>query len=185
MVFNLTPPLSICKTVACSWKENVLYNFNGGSDGYGLGGLVWDQQANLYASRPYGGSADYGVVDQFTKVGNSWTATPIHTFTGQPDGARPNKDLITDSSGNIFGTTSSGGLYGLGTVCELSYVGGQWVETILYNFENNTDCDGECPAAGVTMDSAGNLYGTAATSSSPNCSGWSVFELARSGESYT
>ena len=68
-----------------------------------------------------------------------------------------------------------GGLYGYGTVFELTYTKGiGWTETVLYNFQNLSD--GEEPAAGLIMDAAGNLYGSAADGG--NGGGGTVFELS-------
>lgn len=73
--------------------------------------------------------------------------------------------LIFDSAGNLFGTTSVGGIQsaqcGCGTVFELSppsEPGRAWLETVLYMFQGSPD--GSQPTAGVIFDSAGNLYGT-------------------------
>ena len=77
------------------------------------------------------------------------------------DGANSWSGLTFDSAGNLYGTTSSGGLYGGGTVFELMpNTGGQWTEKILHNFNQN-GIDGSYPVAGVIFDAAGNLYGTA------------------------
>ena len=63
--------------------------------------------------------------------------------------------MIRDSAGNFYGTTYGGGAYGYGVVYELD---AQGHETVLYTFTGGTD--GGNPQAGVTRDSAGNLYGT-------------------------
>ena len=78
---------------------------------------------------------------------------------------RPLGGVVLDSSGNLYGTTSMGGSgtappYQCGTVFELNPgEGGQWVETVLYNFQGGS-IDGYDPQAGVILDKAGNLYGT-------------------------
>ena len=63
-----------------------------------------------------------------------------------------------DSSGNLYGTSVQGGLFGGGTVFEVTPAG---VHTVLYNFTGGAD--GGEPYKGVTLDSQGNLYGTAVT----------------------
>ena len=106
--------------------------------------------------------------------------TVIHDFTG-PDGARPTGDLIFDSDGNIYGVTDNGGyitksgdcVSGCGTVFKLSRVPGGWKHTILYKFHGGTD--GSNPMAGLVIDGAGNLYGTAVASASES---GVVFELS-------
>jgi uncharacterized repeat protein (TIGR03803 family) len=91
IIFDLIPPLSLCKTANCSWKENMLYSFMGyPSDGDepGYGDLIWDQQGNIYGTTTHGGPSGFGTVYQLTKSGNSWTEAPIYSFSG-PDGEQP------------------------------------------------------------------------------------------------
>jgi uncharacterized repeat protein (TIGR03803 family) len=84
----------------------------------------------------------------------------LHNFGNVPDGATPDSSLIFDAAGNLYGTTAGGGGHGYGTVFELTPVAGRgWSEKILHNF-NHDGVDGESPAAGLVMDSVGNLYGT-------------------------
>jgi uncharacterized repeat protein (TIGR03803 family) len=88
----------------------------------------------------------------------------LYNFGG--DDNNVNGGLIRDAVGNLYGVTSSGGIYhcgisGCGTVFELSpVVGGSWTETVLYNFGNGTD--GAFPSW-LIMDAVGNLYGTTDT----------------------
>jgi uncharacterized repeat protein (TIGR03803 family) len=135
---------------------------------------------NIYGTTEFGGTSDLGTVFQMTKMGNDWTEVPIYSFTG-PDGLQPYAGVILDSSGNLFGTTEEGGLYGFGTVFELSYnINSGWTETVLYSFQNLSD--GEYPGAGVVMDSAGNLYG--ATTNGGAGGGGTVFEVSPAGNSW-
>jgi uncharacterized repeat protein (TIGR03803 family) len=64
--------------------------------------------------------------------------------------------LVFDKKGNLYGTTSEGGIFGEGTVFELTSKGR---EKILYNFGAQPN-DGMFPEAGVVFDTSGNLYGT-------------------------
>jgi len=84
--------------------------------------------------------------------------------TNQPglDGFIPSGPVMFDSSGNMYGTTQSGGMYGRGAIFELSPSGTGWTETLLYSFcPGGVPCpDGEVPESGVIMDATGNLYGT-------------------------
>ncbi|MFZ0707263.1 MAG: choice-of-anchor tandem repeat GloVer-containing protein [Candidatus Korobacteraceae bacterium] len=182
VVFNLTPPLSICKAAACFWKENILRNFMQSPDGAfpGYGDLVWDQQGNIYGTTSNGGASGSGTVFKMTKSGNTWTETPIWSLSGGLDGGQPEGGVVLDSSGNLFGTTFSGG-YGYGSVFELSYINGNWVETRLYDFQGRSD--GGAPYAGLVFDKSGNLYGT--TSYDGSGGGGTVFELIPSGDTWT
>ncbi|MFZ0704704.1 MAG: choice-of-anchor tandem repeat GloVer-containing protein [Candidatus Korobacteraceae bacterium] len=181
-VFALTPQVSICRTANCFWAETTLHQFSGSPDGQypGFGDLIWDPMGDIYGTTQNGGTSDLGTVYEMTKSGNNWTETPIYSFTG-PDGDFPFGGVILDSSGNLFGTTASGGLYGYGTVFELTYTKGTgWTETVLYNFQNLSD--GEEPLGGLVMDAAGNLYGSAAYGGSEG--GGTVFELSPVGNTW-
>ncbi len=184
IVFNLTPPVSICKTANCFFTENVLYQFpvDSGLDGHDpIGDLIWDPMGNIYGTTGSGGTVDLGTVFKMTKSGSNWTEIPLHIFTG-PDGDGPVSGVIFDSNGNLLGTTISGGLYGSGIVFELTYIDGiGWAETVLYSFQNQSD--GSYLYAGLVKDSAGNLYG--ATSQGGNGGGGAVFELSPAGNAWT
>ncbi len=82
----------------------------------------------------------------------------LHHF-GYQDGAYPDTDLVADAQGNLFGMTVLGGTYNSGTVFELTPIAGSWSETVLHSFTSTTD--GGQPYGGVTLDAAGNVYGTA------------------------
>ncbi len=93
----------------------------------------------------------------------------IHTFRGGSDGANPYEAaLVSDASGNLYGTTANGGATtsacgtaGCGTVFELvapATLGGLWHEKVLYRFQGGAD--GANPYASLRFDAAGNLYGT-------------------------
>jgi uncharacterized repeat protein (TIGR03803 family) len=116
--------------------------------------------------------------------------TVLYTFTGGIDGANPTSRLTFDSAGNLYGTTYGGGLWGYGTVFELSPNGsGGWNETVLYSFTGGAD--GANPNyAYVMFDSAGNLYGTTYNGGISGCGRESlgcgvVFELSPVGTSWT
>ncbi|HXW90429.1 MAG TPA: choice-of-anchor tandem repeat GloVer-containing protein, partial [Terriglobales bacterium] len=88
-----------------------------------------------------------------------WTETILYKFQGGSDGLEPQGGVIFDPSGNLYGTTSGGGLDDQGTVFELSPSGsGQWAESVLYSFQGGTG-DGAQPTT-LTFDKAGNLFGT-------------------------
>ena len=182
-MFSLTPrPTISCPTANCFWTENVLHQFTGSPDGGfpGGGDLIWDPTGNIYGTTEGGGSSNLGTVYQMTKSGNDWIETPIYSFTG-PDGSEPYNGVILDSNGNLFGTTTHGGLYDFGTVFELTYtINSGWTETVLYNFQNQND--GQWPVAGLIMDSSGNLYG--ATPYGGSGGGGTIFKLSPVGESW-
>jgi uncharacterized repeat protein (TIGR03803 family) len=83
----------------------------------------------------------------------------LHSFSTGTDGQYPQSAVILDPAGNLYGTTTLGGAYNIGTVFELSPADNTWTEKILHSFKPNGH-DGGIPFAGLTMDHAGNLYGT-------------------------
>jgi uncharacterized repeat protein (TIGR03803 family) len=95
--------------------------------------------------------------------------------------------LIRDDDGNLFGTTSRGGIKnsicnryggpaGCGVVFELSSTaGGGWTQTVLYKFTGSGG-DGISPMAAVVLDETGNLYGT--TNGGGTASLGTVFRLS-------
>lgn len=143
--------------------------------------LLADSQGNLYGTTYFGGSFSSGTVFELsppTTSGASWTETLLHTFAGgTTDGTNPGGRLVTDSSGNLYGATYSGGPKGYGTVYQLvppSSVGGAWTENVLHQFSGP---DGLNPASGLLIDAAGNLYGSTENGGTCNTSGI-VFELS-------
>jgi uncharacterized repeat protein (TIGR03803 family) len=162
--------LAVTVFVTSAWAvtEKVLHNFNGTGGAY-PSGMIFDASGNLYGTTYYGGSGSCydgnghgcGTVFELTpKAGGGWTEKLLHRFKGNTyDGIAPVASLIFDASGNLYGTTSSGGPYGHGTVFELTpKVGGGWTEKILHSFNNGKD--GNYPFASLTFDASGNLFGT-------------------------
>jgi len=146
------------------WTETVLHNFkNNGRDGEGpYAGLIFDAAGNLYGTTASGGNYGVGTVFELTpKAGGGWTEKVLHNFENSgKKGNTPYAGLIFDAAGNLYGTTVSGGYYGVGTVFELTpQAGGGWTETVLHNFKNNTE-QGNTLYGGLIFDGAGNLYGT-------------------------
>jgi uncharacterized repeat protein (TIGR03803 family) len=169
-VFELTPNSN------GSWKESLLYSFcslKHCADGYApFAELVFDRAGNLYGTTRWGGTncIHCGTVFSLTpSAGGSWTERVLHSFNGN-DGTEPDAKLIFDAEGrNLYGTTSSGGstgncklFFGCGEVFELApNSDGTWTENVLYLFCSLANCaDGSSPFVGLTIDAAGNLYGT-------------------------
>jgi uncharacterized repeat protein (TIGR03803 family) len=166
-------------------QQHVLYSFKGSPDGmYPIGSLISDKSGNLYGTASEGGESTgcyghgCGTVFELQPGKSGWKLTILHTFTGTlkggGDGALPFGGLVMDNSGNLYGTTVSGGQNGSGTAFELSPTAKGWKETILYRFGDGAD--GGYPQTALIFDTAGNLYGVAQAGGS-NSSGV-IFELS-------
>jgi len=173
--------------LAPTGAETVLYAFtNNAGDGAGPAtGLVLDPSGNLYGATSMGGSG-FGTIFQWTPAaGLGWKENLLVSFGGNIS-SNPST-LIRDAAGNFYGTTSTGGASGEGTVFELYYAGnGGWKERVIHSFDYFGQVDGFNPAAGLLFDAAGNLYGTTLYGGNGLCTSGgykigcgTVFELTR------
>ena len=188
-----------------NWVLTPLYKFKGAPDGaQPWAGVVFGPDGALYGTTQYGGATCPS--DGFNEVGCGvvfrlappptactsavcpWRETVLYTFLGnRTDGAFPLDRVTFDASGNLYGTTSSGGNFAggpcvagggwCGTLFKLTHSNGGWTESVLYKFTGGDD--GGNPIAGLTGDGNGNFYGVALLSSNDN---GTVFELTPSGE---
>lgn len=139
-----------------SWTPSTLVNFGrpnfvGASP---AGGVILDQSGNLFGAVTYNGA----VYEAAYQNGN-WSTTVLHAFSFDANGYFPLGGLIMDAAGNLYGSTSSGGSGNGGTVFELQK-SGNYTLTTLYSFTGITGQLYVGPNADLTMDAAGNLYGT-------------------------
>jgi uncharacterized repeat protein (TIGR03803 family) len=135
-------------------------------------GLTRDAAGNLYGTTVVGGAYPFTYGTVF-KLPASGPAIALHGFSGA-DGSTPTAAVVLDTAGNVYGTTSKGGAFGLGTVFKL---GGSVKETVLHSFTGAAD--GANPDTALILDAAGNLYG--ATASGGTSGFGTVFKLAPSG----
>ena len=171
-----------CGTVfklAPDGTETVLYAFQGEFDGDGripYAGLIADAAGNLYGTTAYGGSRNCqsGCGTVF-KIAPDGTETVLYKFQGGSDGEQPYAGVIADTTGNLYGTTSAGGIRSGGTIYKVATGG---TETVLYAFGSQAG-DGYDSRAGLTADASGNFYGTTWRGGA-NSFG-TVFELAPDG----
>jgi len=166
------------------WAEKVLRSFKGKDGRQPTAALVFDAAGQLYGTTFEGGTGQCkdgefvegcGIVFRLTLgASGAWTEKVLYYFKDKsPDAINPNAGVVFDSAGNLYGTTSGGGTYGVGTVYELSpEANGTWAEKVLHSF--GSEGDGVYPA-GLVFDAAGNLYGT--TYSGGLYGGGTVFQL--------
>jgi uncharacterized repeat protein (TIGR03803 family) len=135
------------------------FTFNSASDGGAspIASLVLDGSGNLYGTTLFGGLGLKGTVFKMRTDGTGFQV--LHSFTDHSDdGSGPWASLIVDGSGNLYGTTTSGGssLMG-GTVFKMKTDGTGF--QLLHSFVGD-ESDGGTPYASVILDGFGNLYGT-------------------------
>jgi uncharacterized repeat protein (TIGR03803 family) len=167
-VFKLTP------NADGSWTESVLHYFKPNVLGPEAG-LIFDATGNLYGTTYGGGTDNLGTVFKLTpNADGSWTESVLHSFNSG-DGANPWAGLIFDATGNLYGTTESGGAHNFGTVFKLTpNADRSWTESVLYRFRGDP---ASTPIfAGLIFDGAGNLYGTVSGASAS--SGGAAFKLS-------
>lgn len=159
--------------------ETILHQFLGGTgDGANpRSRLIADAAGNLYGTTVGGGLYACGVIFELAPNG---AETILHNFgstdsRGRPDGCSSFAGLIADAAGNMYGTTVFGGSRKSdGTVFKLAPDG---TETVLYAFKRRAD--GALPVAALSLDSTGNLYGTAQSSGRGGAG--TAFEIAAGG----
>jgi uncharacterized repeat protein (TIGR03803 family) len=169
--------LEFCSRSA-DWAKTTIADYGNGDDPEGLfSGLIIDHAGNFYGSSDGGGTANIGSVYEVTRSGAGWTTTLLHSFTSLATGAYANGGLLMDQAGNLYGTAPSGGASGGGIVFELSPSNGGWNYSVIANLIGPPGLNG--PQGSLTMDGAGNLYGTTFGDGAFQCG--NVFKLTSSG----
>jgi uncharacterized repeat protein (TIGR03803 family) len=179
-----------------TWTFVLLYTFcaagGGCPDGSGpTGGLTYkaagqrdpyDGRASLFGVTRGGGAANHGAIFELDKPNAQPTERTLYSFCSRAncrDGSLPYASVVSDSAGDLYGTTSSGGEADGGEVYVLRH---RKLE-VLHSFCSVPACvDGQFPQAGVTLDGAGDIYGAAWVGGGANKG--TLYELARVGDSY-
>ncbi|MDP9161173.1 MAG: hypothetical protein M3O09_13220 [Acidobacteriota bacterium] len=120
--------------------------------------VVFDKAGNLYGTTTGLLSNYRGTVFRLTPGANgAWSETVLYTFN-DIGGDQLYAGLVFDKTGNLYGTTWSGGAYAVGSVFRLTPgTSGKWTKTVLHSFNGK---DGAFAYAGVVFDAAGKLWGT-------------------------
>jgi uncharacterized repeat protein (TIGR03803 family) len=167
-------------------QESMLYSFgNTSTDGKTPESpLIFDSKGNLYGTTTGGGAHFYGTVFGLSPgTGGVWTETILYGFGVTTSDAEGPQNIAFDSKGNLYGT-AGGGVYGYGSVFELSpQAGGVWTEQVIHSF-NLGEADGYSPVGNPAIDSAGNVF-VATTSGGTDDSGTVVEISPVSGGTWT
>lgn len=143
--------------------QSLIYNFQGGADGlYPSSPLIQAIDGSLYGTTIHGGGASTcylgcGTVFKISNLGGVPAESVVYAFAGGGDGDGPT-GLLQAADGNLYGTTTSGGANGPGTIYRISNLGGTPTESVLYSFAGGAD--GSSPYGSLIQAFDGNLYGT-------------------------
>jgi uncharacterized repeat protein (TIGR03803 family) len=141
-------------------------------------GLIQATNGDFYGTAQSSGKNGYGAVFKLTP--NGITGTALYSFCSLPmcaDGEEPVGAVVQATDGNFYGTTSGGGLYGEGTVFQLSQAG---TLATLYSFCALPDCiDGAQPSVALVQATDGDFYGT--TQAGGANGGGTIFKVTSAG----
>ena len=128
----------------------------------GVPNLSADASGDLFGLMLTGGANSLGAVVEFPAAGGAAITLPT-VFAGGAGGSHPGGTLLVDASGDLFGTTLSGGANGAGTVFEIQKTGGVYAAapTTLTSFGAGITPSG---SGNLVEDAAGNLFGTTTSS---------------------
>jgi len=127
---------------------------------YPVGALVQATNGYLFGTTNSGGAYGEGSVYKITPNG---TLTTLYSFCSQPsciDGGKPTAGLVQATDGNLYGTTTWGGLYESASGGTIFRITPEGTLTTIYNFCQGGCADGYYPQAGLIQGTDGNLYGT-------------------------
>lgn len=149
----------------------IIASFDGTNGIAPVSGLLL-QGSTLYGTVSSGGAHNSGAVYKVSTTGSA--ITDLVSFTGLgAQGSTPQTSLVADASGNLYGTTVSGGTSSVGTVFEVNPNTNQL--TTLYDFTNGTD--GARPMGRLAIDGQGNLFGACEMGGSTSVNGC-IYEIS-------
>jgi len=170
--------------ITAGGKLTTLHSFSR-TDGEFPNALVQVADGSFYGTTEYGGRNNKGVIFKLTPSGQFNVLHNFCSVINCVDGASSHAPLVEGTDGNLYGTTTFGGVDkvngqifgGYGTIFRITSAG-QF--TTLYTFCSlGGDCaDGAYPLDGLTQGTDGNFYAT--TYGLPQCPGncGTIFKLS-------
>ena len=173
---GIAPAIAPAAARAGEPSYSILHSFQG-AESNPQAALTSDGRGNIYGTTSHGGPSDGGTVFTLRTDGTGFQR--LHTFVGgESDGLQPAAPLVLDGSGNLYGTTMRGGASNGGTLFRLRVDGSDFA--LLHSFAGASD--GWNPAAALTSDGSGNLYGTASAGGASNFG--TIFRLRTDGTAF-
>jgi uncharacterized repeat protein (TIGR03803 family) len=111
-VFELTHAGSI-------WTFTVLYALPGWDISGTFRNLLLES-GKIYATTHCDGDYSSGTVYELTPASGTWTYDSLYVFTGGGDGLYSFSNLVSDTAGNLYGTTAYGGSQGAGVAFKVT-----------------------------------------------------------------
>jgi uncharacterized repeat protein (TIGR03803 family) len=144
-----------------AWQEVIVHTFSGADGSFPIGSLALDGVGNLYGVTLTGGPEGFGVIFELSPQTNgTWSESILFCFGNQLEGFNAESGPVLDATGNLYGTTQSGGARYCGVNCGVLYrlsppvrPGLPWTYTVLHDFQPS-----QIPGP-LTVDGAGNIYG--------------------------
>jgi len=170
--------VTLASAASAQLTLTILHSFTAGNDGeQPKASLVQGTDGALYGTTFMGGTNRAGTVFKVQPDGSG--NTPLYQFprnAENPFGLANPSGLIQAMDGGLYGTDSSGGRAGNGSVFRLNPDGTDF--TILHDFDH-TGGRGYSPSAAVVQGTNGFLYGT--TEAGGTFGGGTVFEVGTNG----
>jgi uncharacterized repeat protein (TIGR03803 family) len=118
--------------------------------------VVLGPGGNFYGTTSLGGARGAGTVFKITPSGILSTIYNFCALSNCADGETPDGGLVRTADGNLYGTTSIGGVYAAGSIFKTTSTG---TLTTLYSFAY----------AGLLQATNGNFYGVTSSGGDLNC----------------
>lgn len=157
-------------------KLKPLHRFAPGTDGSSSqAALVFGSDGKLYGCNMINGPKGKGTVFRLNPDGNQFEV--VKAFDGKWDGGDLRAPLLLADDGDLYGCTTSGGVFGRGVAFRLGVAGDY---EVIHHFAGG-DNDGAYPDGALIQGPDGDLYGTTLEGGAAPQSYGIVFRMTKRG----